>query len=152
MISTCCCLGRFVSSASDTAEADVPEEEQAEQDVQEEEISKEIIFWNWLRPYEFRVWVATVATIVFSGLVYQLIEYLQDERDERTHWEWWAENWYLSMINSTQAYEYGTPKSFAAKLFGISMAVWALYVKKKSANEAHFCACMIDVLTSIFFC
>lgn len=88
-------------------------------------ISDDINMWNWLRPYETNVWLLTMFTIVLSGLVYQWLEWLQGEQGDRTWWEWWSENWYLSAINFTQAYEYRTT-SFATKVFGISMAVWAL--------------------------
>lgn len=90
-----------------------------------EEVSDEIRWWNWLRPYEARVWWATLFTILVSGIIYQVLEWYADDRKERTMWQWWQENAYLSAINFTQAYEY-QPKSFAGRLFGISMAVWAL--------------------------
>lgn len=52
-------------------------------------------FWNWLRPFNGAVWWTTVATIVMSGLVFQLLEYLVDERKDRKFWVWFSENMYL---------------------------------------------------------
>lgn len=69
---------------------------------QKEEISDEINFWNWLRPYDWKVWALTILTIVSSGLVYQTLEWLADERNDRSLWEWSLENLYLSLINFTQ--------------------------------------------------
>ena len=90
-----------------------------------EEVSDEINFWNWLRPYEGRVWWMTLLTIFVSGIIYQILEWYADDRQDRNMWEWWQENVYLSAINFTQAYEY-QPKTFASRLFGVSMAIWAL--------------------------
>ena len=63
-------------------------------------------FWNWTRPYDVRVWLTTLFTVILSGLVYQWLEYMQDERDGRTAWEWWSENFYLSAINFSQNFDY----------------------------------------------
>jgi len=110
--------------------------------VQEEEIiSDDIKFWNWLRPYDYQVWLVTLTTIFLSGLVYQWLEYLQEERGDRDVWEWWCENWYLSAINFTQAYEY-QPKSLASRLFGISMAVWALVMT--ATYTANLASLLVD--------
>lgn len=88
-------------------------------------ISDDINFWNWLRPYDSQVWLLTIFTIVISGFAYMWLEWFDGERDDRTVWDWWLENFYLSAINFTQAYEF-SPKSLSSRIFGISMAVWAL--------------------------
>jgi Ligand-gated ion channel len=90
-----------------------------------EVISDDINLSNWLLPYETSVWLMTIFTVILSGLVYQWIEWLQNERGDRSLWEWWLENWYLSAMNFTQAYEY-QPTSLASRTFGVSMAIWAL--------------------------
>jgi Ligand-gated ion channel len=91
----------------------------------DEVISDEIVLSNWLLPYETSVWLLTILTVILSGLVHQWLEWLQDERDDRSLWEWWLENWYLSALNFTQTYEF-QPKTLASRLFGVSMAIWAL--------------------------
>ena len=106
-----------------------------------EDISDEIKFWNWLRPYDYRVWALTVFTILLSGFVYQWLEWFADERDDRTMWEWWLENFYLSAINFTQAYEY-SPKTLSARLFGISMAIWALVMT--ATYTANLASLLVD--------
>lgn len=52
-------------------------------------------FWNWLKPFDTEVWMTTLATVVASGLVYQLLEWVAGEHDERTFWEWFADNIFL---------------------------------------------------------
>ena len=69
--------------------------------------------------------MTTIFTIFISGIVYQILEWFGNERGNRSMWEWWQHNFYMSAINFTQAYEY-EPKSFASRLFGMSMAIWAL--------------------------
>lgn len=90
-----------------------------------EVISDDVNFWNWLKPYNQNVWICTVVTVLLSGLVFQCLEWFDDAREERTMWEWFSQNFYLSAINFTQAYEY-QPRSLASRIFGISMAIWAL--------------------------
>lgn len=92
---------------------------------QEETNDNEINLWNWLKPYDVNVWLMTIATIFLSAAVYQVLEWFDDDRQGRTFWDWYQENAYMSLLNFTQAYEY-QPKSFAGRLFGVSMAVWAL--------------------------
>ncbi|CAB9499480.1 expressed unknown protein [Seminavis robusta] len=106
-----------------------------------EEIADEINFANWLRPYEPQVWALTIFTVILSGLVYQWIEWLQDERDGRSLWVWWQENWYLSCLNFTQAYEY-QPTSLAGRLFGVSMAIWALVMT--ATYTANLASLLVD--------
>lgn len=104
-------------------------------------ISKEINWWNWLRPYEADVWYLSLATILLSGLVFQWLEMLSGERGDRTRWEWFQENFYLSAINFTQAYEY-RPATLAGRTFGISMTVWALVMT--ATYTANLASLLVD--------
>lgn len=96
-----------------------------EREVDEGEETEEVIWFNWLRPYTTSVWLTTLATILLSAVVYQWLELLAGDSGDRDTWEWFQQNLYLSAINFTQAYEY-KPKSLAGRIFGVSMAVWAL--------------------------
>lgn len=100
-----------------------------------------ISFWNWLRPYDARVWLMTIFTVLLSGLVYQLLEWQADEREDRSAWDWWLENFYLSALNSTQAYEY-EPKTLAARVYGVSMAIWALVMT--ATYTANLASLLVD--------
>lgn len=100
-----------------------------------------INWWNWLRPYEPSVWYLTLGTIILSGLVYQWLELLADERQDRSLWEWTQQNAYLSLINFTQAYEY-RPKTLAGRIFGVSMAIWALVMT--ATYTANLASLLVD--------
>ena len=87
--------------------------------------NQNIHWFNWLRPFEHSVWYFTVLTVFVSGWVYQLIEYMSEERNDRPFFQWMMDNLYLSALNSTQNFEYA-PGSTAGRFFGFSMAMWAL--------------------------
>jgi len=85
-----------------------------------------IVWFNWMEPFTWEVWLTIVGTIVCSGFVYLIIEWLSNDRRNREPWEWLTDNMYLSSMNATQAYEYGTPRTTAAKIFGVSSGLWGL--------------------------
>jgi hypothetical protein len=87
----------------------------------------QVNLWNWLRPFDYQVWLLIVATIIISGLVFMAIEFLTDEREGRSFWQWFSDNMYLSGLNFTQNFEYA-PTSFPGRVFGISMSIWALVI------------------------
>jgi len=111
-------------------------------------VENEINFWNWLRPYSPRVWLATIMTILVSGVVYQILEWYADDRQERSMWEWWLENAYMSALNFTQAYEY-QPKTLSTRLFGVSMAIWALVMT--ATYTANLASLLVDRKPPPFF-
>ena len=47
---------------------------------------------NWTKPFEPSVWLLIVFTIFISGVAYQLIEHLVDEREGRNWRQWFADN------------------------------------------------------------
>mmetsp|Transcript_33890 Transcript_33890/g.82185 ORF Transcript_33890/g.82185 Transcript_33890/m.82185 type:complete len:640 (-) Transcript_33890:133-2052(-) len=83
-------------------------------------------FGNWMEPFTWEVWYTTLGTILLSGIVYQLIEWMSNDRGDRKFWVWFSESLFLSAMNATQAYEYGTPRTAAGKIFGFSSALWGL--------------------------
>ena len=84
-----------------------------------------INWWNWSKPFEPQVWWLTIFTVITSGLTYQWIEYLSGHRKNRSWWQWFSDNVYLSAINFPQNYEF-QPQSAAGRLFGVSIGIWAL--------------------------
>ena len=84
-----------------------------------------IQIWNWLRPFHAYVWYAVVATILVSGAAYQWLEYLSGHGHGRTPGQWLVDNVYLSAISFPQNYEF-EPRSAGARIFGISISIWAL--------------------------
>ena len=95
-------------------------EKQAPPEVDEDSI----LLFNWLRPFTMEVWWLTIFTIITSGLTFQWIEYLANQRNGRTLWGWFLDNVYLSAINFPQNYEF-TPRTAAGRLFGVSISFWA---------------------------
>lgn len=84
-----------------------------------------INIFNWLRPFTPNVWILTIATVILSGICHQYLEWINGDRNGRSHWQWFSDNFYLSWMNITQNYEYA-PNSFSGRLFGISLGIWAL--------------------------
>ncbi|CAB9500572.1 receptor ionotropic, NMDA 1 [Seminavis robusta] len=87
----------------------------------------EIDLFNWSRPFEPGVWALIILTIFLAAIVYQLIEYLNDEREDRGMFQWFSDNLYLSSLNFTQNFEYA-PSSVAGRIFGVTMCIWALVI------------------------
>jgi len=81
--------------------------------------------WNWTRPFEGSVWILAIFTILVSAVIYQFLEYMDDECHERTRYQWFSDNLYLSSLNFTQNFEYA-PNSASARLFAVSMGIWAM--------------------------
>ncbi|CAB9511116.1 expressed unknown protein [Seminavis robusta] len=69
---------------------------------------------NWAKPFELAVWAVIGMTIILSAVVYQLIEQLSDEREDRSLFQWFSDNLYLSSLSFTQNFEYA-PNSVAKK-------------------------------------
>ena len=84
-----------------------------------------IRWWNWSRPFEPAVWLLTILTVITSGMTYQIIEHFNNDRDNRSWWQWFSDGVYLSAINFPQNYEF-QPKSAAGRIFGVSIGFWAL--------------------------
>jgi len=90
--------------------------------------SKVKIF-NWIRPFEPRVWCALIAVVIFSAFVYQFLEHLgaEHEQSAASFRKWTMENLYLGFINFTGNYSY-QPTTLSGKVFGFSFAFWAMLV------------------------
>jgi ABC-type amino acid transport substrate-binding protein len=115
------------------------------------EADTSVDYTNFLKPFEWQVWCVTLATVsssfvawiffwfplgisadmifpfqvVVSAIIYEFLEFLNSERDERTLWQWFEDNLYLSSVNFVQQYAY-EPTSGAGRIFGFSMAVWSM--------------------------
>jgi len=100
-----------------------------------------IDLWNWLRPFDRGVWIMTGATIIWSALAYQWLEYLSGHRRGRTLGQWFVDNLYLSAINFPQNYEF-EPRSFAGRLFGVSISLWALLMT--ATYTANLASLLVD--------
>ncbi|CAB9511115.1 receptor subunit 1 [Seminavis robusta] len=90
-------------------------------------VSCNVNLLNWAKPFEPAVWAVILMTIILSAAVYQLIEQLSDEREDRSWFQWFSDNLYLSSLSFTQNFEYA-PNSVAGRIFGVSTGVWALVI------------------------
>lgn len=86
-----------------------------------------IALWNWLKPFTPGVWWLIIFNIFGSALVYMFIEYMHQEREERSYKQWFGDNLYLSSLNFSQNFQYA-PRNTAGRIFGISMSLWALLI------------------------
>lgn len=98
-------------------------------------------YGNWTLPFEPDVWYVTLATIFFSCFVYQILEMLGGEREERSYYEWFCDNLYLSFINFTQNYSY-EPTTLAGRIFGISFSFWTMLIG--AAYTANLASLLVE--------
>lgn len=104
---------------------------------------------NWLRPFSLEVWLMVAATLVLSSLVYQFLESVHGEQEERSKRRWFMDNLYLSSINFTQNYVY-EPRTLAGRLFGVSFAFWAMLIGATyTANLASLLVDRPNVITPV---
>jgi hypothetical protein len=85
-------------------------------------IERKVPWLNWLIPFEKEVWFVLLATIFMSCFVYQFIEYMGEERRERSMRQWIMHNAYLSCMNFTQNFQH-EPKSLGGRVFAVSFSV-----------------------------
>lgn len=97
------------------------------EDLSQTETSSSIVYWNWIRPFDSTVWLLILFTTIFSALVYQLIEFLQGDRDDRSLWQWTRDNFYLGALNFSGNFAY-EPTSLGGMIFGVSMTLFALLI------------------------
>lgn len=82
-------------------------------------------YLNFMAPFTYDVWFVTLMTVIVSAVIYQWLEWMNNERDDRSFYKWFEDNLYLSSLNFTQQYMY-EPSSGAGRIFSFSMAIWAM--------------------------
>lgn len=82
-------------------------------------------YLNFMAPFTADVWLVTLMTVILSAIIYQWLEWMNNERDDRSFYKWFEDNVYLSSLNFTQQYMY-EPRSGAGRIFSFSMAIWAM--------------------------
>jgi len=104
----------------------------------EQETSSTFNPFTWVEPFSPWVWFMIVATIVSSGLVYWILEKIDDRSDRRKLDRDPVENIFLAGIAFTTHFEFH-PKTKAAMLFTLSISFWALLTASAyTANLASF--------------
>lgn len=94
--------------------------------------------WSFLQPFEASVWLAIVAAIVFTGIVYFLLERMNANADERQLEDKPAASILLAALTFTGHFQY-MPDTNAARLLSFSWSFWALImISGYTANMASF--------------
>ena len=88
----------------------------------EEPPETKINWTNWLIPFEPEVWFVLLATIVMSCFVYQYLEYMGEQRHQRSMRQWTMDNLYLGCMNFTQNFEY-EPNTLSVRVFPVFFSV-----------------------------
>ena len=94
-------------------------------------------YTNFMRPFTPTVWLVILATGVASALIYMFLEWLAKERDNRSFWQWFQDNLFLSALNFSQNYSY-EPVSPAGRIFGFSMAIWAMVLGATYTGKCYY--------------
>jgi len=100
--------------------------------------TRHVDLWSFLDPFEAGLWLSILATVIFSGMVYWLIEHWNKDADERSlESNPIASIFYASLI-FTGHFEL-KPNSHPARIIGFSLTLWALIVSASyTANLASF--------------
>ena len=87
---------------------------------------EDLINWfNWLLPFTPDVWLVLFFTVIVSSFVFQFLEYIGKERDDRSFRKWTMDNLYLGFINFTQNFAH-EPSTLGGRIFAFSFAFWAM--------------------------
>lgn len=104
-----------------------------------------IVWLNWIIPFEKEVWWVIIATLFLSGFTYQIIEYITNERGDRTLRRWTMDHLYLSFINFTQNYAH-EPTTLGGRIFAFFFAFWAMLIG--AAYTANLASLLVDRSTN----
>jgi Ligand-gated ion channel len=103
--------------------------------------SKDVSLWSFLLPFDRYVWLAIVGAIVFTGLMYLVLERLNTESDER---ELEARPWvsiFIASLTFTGHFEF-RPNTNPARLMSFSWTFWALIMA--SAYTANLASSLVS--------
>jgi Ligand-gated ion channel len=100
--------------------------------------SKEVSLWSFLLPFDRWVWVAIIGAIIFTGLMYFVLERLNVESDERELENKPLVAIFIASLTFTGHFEF-RPNTNAARLLSFSWTFWALIIASAyTANLASF--------------
>jgi hypothetical protein len=81
--------------------------------------------FSWTDPFSWQVWLLTIATIIFSGVIYYFLEVIDPHSDAQELEESCIENIFLSAINFTTHFMF-QPRTNASRLFTFSLSFWGM--------------------------
>jgi len=86
---------------------------------------------NWTgfaAPFEGRIWLAILTTVLMSAFFMITIESLEDRRDGRSMKSWISDHLYLTFLAFCQQFLFINPVSTAGRVFLSSFAFWAMLI------------------------
>jgi len=84
-------------------------------------------YWGFLEPFDVGVWIAIIAIIIFTGLMYFVLERLNFQSDELALEEDLLAATFFSALTFTGHYEF-QPNTHSARILGLSWTFWALII------------------------
>ena len=103
--------------------------------------SKDVSLWSFLLPFDGYVWMAIMGAIIFTGLMYLVLERLNTETDER---ELESKPWvsiFIASLTFTGHFEF-RPNTNPARLISFSWTFWALIMA--SAYTANLASSLVS--------
>ncbi|CAB9521570.1 receptor subunit 1 [Seminavis robusta] len=103
-----------------------------------QESKREVNLWGFLSPFKVTVWITIGATIVFTGLMYWCLEYLDVKADERDLEDKPMASIFYAALVFVGHLEF-RPKTHSARILSWSWTFWAVIVGSAyTANMASF--------------
>jgi len=98
----------------------------------EEESVTKVNYMSFLLPFDWNVWYVIIAVLLFSSVVYGMLERIENQHKDdndikKSLRKWFMDDLYLSLINFTGNYSY-EPTTLGQRIFAVFFAFWALLV------------------------
>ena len=110
-------------------------------------ISQEVSLWSFLLPFDRYVWMSIAGAIVFTGLMYLVLERLNTESDESALE---ARPWvsiFIASLTFTGHFEF-RPNTNPARLISFSWTFWSLIIA--SAYTANLASSLVSRNNEVF--
>jgi hypothetical protein len=105
----------------------------------DDESSKKAAFWSWLEPFDVGLWIAIAVTVVVSGALYEVVEYIEPLRGETKKRKWHPGKGLFGTTLIVLQHFHVKPRTRAGKVLSVSLAFWSLIVLATyTANLASF--------------
>jgi Ligand-gated ion channel len=108
------------------------------QSVARNKVDDDVSLWSFLLPFDRWVWFSIIGAIVFTGLMYLVLERLNVDSDERELEAKPLVSIFIASLTFTGHFEF-RPNTNAARLLSFSWTFWALIIASAyTANLASF--------------
>ncbi|KAL3918645.1 MAG: hypothetical protein SGARI_007410, partial [Bacillariaceae sp.] len=94
--------------------------------------------FSFLAPFDWQVWLMTLLTMVIAGLVYQWMEWINEDSDKQELQNKPTETMYFAMLSFNGDIKF-QPSTNYARIFVLTIAFWGLILSSAyTANLASF--------------